>query len=75
MSAGPGDERPNIFPALRYKDAPAAMEWLKQAFGFEKQFEVPMPDGAIAHAQMNLGAGAIMLGSLRDEPSNPLGDW
>ena len=29
--------RPNIFPAVRYKDGHAAIEWLVRAFGFEKQ--------------------------------------
>lgn len=60
------DEAPNIFPALRYRDAPAALEWLARAFGFKKQMEVPGPDGTIAHAQMSLGPGVIMLGSKRD---------
>ena len=64
---------PNIFPALRYKDGPGAIEWLAKAFGFEKHFEVPGPDGAIAHAQMTLGSGMIMLGSARakSDPKNP----
>jgi len=39
---------PNIFPCLRYHDAPAAIEWLVKAFGFEKQMVVPGPDGTIA---------------------------
>jgi uncharacterized glyoxalase superfamily protein PhnB len=75
MSAASTDERPNIFPALRYKDAPAAIEWLERALGFERQFVVPMPGGAVAHAQLNLGPGVVMLGSLRDDPASPLGAW
>jgi uncharacterized glyoxalase superfamily protein PhnB len=75
MSARPQDDRPNIFPAFRYKDAPAAIEWLVKAFGFEKQMVVPMPDGTIAHAQLTLGAGTIMLGSVREEPENPWSAW
>jgi len=31
------DHRPNVFPFLRYEDAPAAVEWLCAAFGFEKR--------------------------------------
>jgi uncharacterized glyoxalase superfamily protein PhnB len=59
---------PNVFPFLRYKDAPAAIEWLGRAFGFEKQMVVPGEEpGTIAHAQLNLGPGIIMLGSLRDD--------
>jgi uncharacterized glyoxalase superfamily protein PhnB len=59
--------RPNIFPGLRYEDAPAAIEWLSSAFGFEKQMVVPGPNGTIAHAQMKFGPGVIMLGSSKDD--------
>jgi uncharacterized glyoxalase superfamily protein PhnB len=65
------DTRPNIFPAFRYRDAHAALAWLTKTFGFEKFLEVPMPDGGIAHAEMSLGPGVIMLGSMREDPSNP----
>jgi uncharacterized glyoxalase superfamily protein PhnB len=56
-----------IIPALRYRDAPAAIEWLCRAFGFEKHLVVPGPDGTIAHAQLTFGPGMIMLGSARDD--------
>jgi uncharacterized glyoxalase superfamily protein PhnB len=62
---------PSLFPAFRYQDAPAAMEWLAKAFGFKKTLQVPMSDGTIAHAEMRFGPGVIMLGSARDEPGNP----
>jgi len=62
----------NIFPALRYKNGAAAIEWLGKAFGFEKQRVVPGPAGSVAHAQLSLGAGMIMLGSGKDESgTNP----
>lgn len=65
-------EHPNIFPALRYKDAPAAMEWLGKAFGFAKQFVVPGENNTVAHAQLRLGAGMIMMGSGgKPDPENP----
>jgi uncharacterized glyoxalase superfamily protein PhnB len=53
-----------IIPCLRYKDAPAAIEWLCRAFGFEKQLVVPNEDGSLAHAQLTFGNGMIMLGSV-----------
>jgi uncharacterized glyoxalase superfamily protein PhnB len=53
-----------IIPVLRYRDAPAAIEWLFQAFGFEKHLVVPNDDGTIAHAQLSFGNGMIMLGSV-----------
>ena len=57
-----------IIPVLRYRDAPAAIEWLGQAFGFKKHLVVPNDDGTIAHAQLRFGNGLVMLGSvLKDE--------
>ena len=57
----------NIIPGMRYRDAPAAIEWLCRAFGFSKHLVVPDDNGGIAHAQLVLGGGMIMLGSYRDE--------
>jgi len=48
---------------MRYRDAPAAIEWLCRVFGFEKHLVVPNEDGTIAHAQLSYGNGMIMLGS------------
>jgi uncharacterized glyoxalase superfamily protein PhnB len=58
-----------FYPSLRYDDAPAAIEWLEQAFGFEREMVVEGDDGVIAHAQLKYGDGMIMLGSERDD------DW
>jgi uncharacterized glyoxalase superfamily protein PhnB len=59
--------KPRVIPTMRYRDAPAAVEWLCRAFGFEKHLVVPGPDGTIAHAQLTFGDGMIMLGSARDD--------
>ena len=53
-----------VIPCLRYRNAPAAIEWLCRAFGFEKHLVVPNQDGTIAHAQLSFGAGMVMLGSV-----------
>ena len=58
--------RATVIPCLRYRDAPAAIEWLGRAFGFEKHLVVPNEDGTIAHAQLSFGNGMIMLGSVQD---------
>ena len=34
-----------VIPCLRYRDAPAAIEWLCRAFGFEAQLVVPGTGG------------------------------
>ena len=63
---------PNIFPCLRYENAPKAIEWLGKAFGFKKQFVVPGENDSVAHAQLQLGAGMIMMGSGgKPDPKNP----
>ncbi len=56
-----------IMPTLRYKDASAAIEWLCHALGFERHAVCPGADGTIAHAELTLGGGMIMLGSQRND--------
>lgn len=60
-----------VIPCLRYRNAPAATEWLCAAFGFEKQAVYPNDDGTIAHAQLTFGNGMIMLGSVLQKET----DW
>jgi PhnB protein len=55
--------RPNLFPALRYRDEHAAIDWLERAFGFERHALFTNDDGAILHAELKLGPGILMLGS------------
>jgi len=56
-----------IIPALRYKDAPGAIAFLCNAFGFAKHAVHEGEKGSIAHAQLILGNGMIMLGSASNE--------
>ena len=48
---------------MRYKDAYAAIDWLCQVLGFELRLVVPDGEGGVAHAELTLGNGMIMLGS------------
>src|ERR1700722_8031898 len=57
----------SVIPALRYRDAVAAIDWLPRAFGFEKQAVYMGPDNTVAHAQLTFGKGMIMLGSVVDD--------
>ena len=59
----PTKGRSPVIPSFRYLDAPAAIEWLCETFGFEKNLVVPGEEGQIVHAQLTLGDGMIMLGS------------
>ena len=65
MSATPKPTRANVIPCLRYRDAPAAIDWLCANFGFQKQLVVPGENNTIIHAQLSFGNGMIMLGSAR----------
>ncbi len=67
MTSPATSTRATIIPTLRYRDAPAAIEWLGKAFGFEKHLIVPGENGTVAHAQLTLGNGMIMLGTLRSD--------
>jgi uncharacterized glyoxalase superfamily protein PhnB len=52
-----------LIPSLRYRDAHAAIAWLIHAFGFTPQAVFDGPNNTIAHAQLTLNGGMIMLGS------------
>ena len=55
-----------VIPALQYQDAPAAIDFLCKAFGFEKKAVYESEGGSIAHAQLTLGNGMVMLGSVKE---------
>ena len=58
-----------IIPCLRYRDAPAAIAWLCDAFGFQKKVVYAEGD-TVHHAQLTFGNGMVMLGS-----TDPGSDW
>ncbi len=60
-----------IIPCLRYRDAHAAIDWLCNAFGFEKH-AVYADDDTVQHAQLTFGNGMLMLGST-DNDSESVG--
>ena len=55
-----------VIPALQYQDAPAAIDFLCKAFGFEKKAVYEGEGGSIAHAELTLGNGMVMLGSAKE---------
>jgi len=57
-----------VIPALRYRDATAAIEWLCTALGFEKKAVYSNPDGSVAHAELTFGNGMVMLGTGAADP-------
>jgi uncharacterized glyoxalase superfamily protein PhnB len=53
-----------MIPALRYRDAHPAIDWLVQVLGFTAQAVYDGPEGTVAHAALTLGPGMVMLGSV-----------
>ena len=66
-----------VIPGLRYADAPAAISFLQDAFGFELHacHEDETDPHIIHHAQLVLGDGMVMLGSARDGEAESLYSW
>jgi uncharacterized glyoxalase superfamily protein PhnB len=52
-----------IFPSLKYDNAPRAIEFLCDAFGFEKFAVFPGAGGSRAHAQLKLGTNFVLVGA------------
>ena len=59
----------NCIAFLGYEDAGAALDWLEQAFGFERSSVHEGPNGSIAHAELRFGDSMVMLGAAFDN------DW
>ncbi|MGH0028171.1 MAG: VOC family protein [Myxococcota bacterium] len=57
------DTAPRIVPMLVYEDAPAAIEFLCRAFGFEERYRMPMPDGRLGHAELAYQGALVTLSS------------
>jgi uncharacterized glyoxalase superfamily protein PhnB len=68
MSSLAKNTRATVIPCMGYRDAAAAIEWLCQAFGFEKHAVYPGEGGTIMHAELSFGNGMIMCGSIKDTP-------
>jgi uncharacterized glyoxalase superfamily protein PhnB len=54
-----------IYASMRYRDAPAAIEWLGRAFRLEPRVVHEGEGGRVDHAELVHGDGLVMLGSER----------
>jgi uncharacterized glyoxalase superfamily protein PhnB len=61
------EARSTVIPGHRYRNAPAAIDWLCQVFGFTRHAVYEGDNGTILHAELTLGNGMIMLGSGKDD--------
>ncbi len=52
-----------VIPSAVYKDANAALEWLKRVLGFTEHAVYRGADGVVQHAELLFGHGMFMLGT------------
>jgi PhnB protein len=52
----------SITPYLTVKNAGQALEFYKRAFGARERVRMPMPDGKVGHAELQIGDSVFMLG-------------
>lgn len=62
-----------IIPCLTYRDAPKMIDWLCRVFGFQRHAVYEDNSGGIAHAELVLGSGMIMLGSEKKHADDAFG--
>jgi PhnB protein len=53
-----------VTPFLNVKGLGKLIDFLKQAFGAEEIMRMPGPDGAVVHAEVNIGNSRLMLGEI-----------
>ena len=66
--SNPGHQ--TIIPSLRYDDAPAVIDWLREIFGMTEHFVVREGD-QIEHGQIAWRGSILMLGSMMGNPDDP----
>jgi uncharacterized glyoxalase superfamily protein PhnB len=67
MSTKDKEAEGSIVPTLRYRDVGAAIDWLCNAFGFERHLVVDDADGEARYAELTFGTGMVMVGPAEDE--------
>jgi PhnB protein len=56
------DAYPRVSPHLSIAGADAAIDFYKSVFGATERMRMEMPDGTIAHAEIDIGGSIIMIG-------------
>ncbi len=59
-----------VTPYLTVNNAREAIEFYKRAFGARERMVMPMPDGKVAHAELQIADSIIMLGEECPEHGN-----
>jgi PhnB protein len=50
-----------LTPYMTVRNARAAIDFYKKAFGAEKLLQLDMADGSVAHAEIRIGDSVVML--------------
>jgi uncharacterized glyoxalase superfamily protein PhnB len=53
--------KPRLMPVMYYRNAPAAIDWLCRAFGFERHYVATADGGTLQFAQLAFGREIVML--------------
>src|ERR1700722_3565284 len=56
--------RVTCMPAIRYANADKAIDWLTHALGFTAKAVYREKNGVVAHAELVLGNGMVMIGTV-----------
>jgi uncharacterized glyoxalase superfamily protein PhnB len=65
LEASTAERAPAVVPVLRYRNLPAAIDWLCRAFGFERHRVTVDGDGTLLFAQLTFGSSLIMISPVR----------
>ncbi len=61
MAQNPPEGYQRMIPYLLYEDAQGALEFIKNAFGFEEKFRFEGKDGSVGHAEIMYHDNVVML--------------
>lgn len=67
MVQNPPEGNQRVIPYLAYADAPAAIEFLCGAYGFESGVQMDMGNGVLGHAELHLDDHVVFLSTAFDE--------
>ena len=67
MVQNPPEGNQRVIPYLAYADAPAAIEYLCAAYGFEAGTQMDMGNGVLGHAELHLQDNVVFLATAFDE--------
>lgn len=71
MPQNPPENMTVITPYVFYENVSSALERLSKAFGLRERFRMPGPDGKVAHAEMELADGVVMMGAPGPDYQSP----